>query len=1761
MTKSQKSFNLAKKLLFAICFMASIFTMAFGLTLTNKSKLAAYAAGETYSVLYNLTGVKVVDEELHTQAINGEDFTINLQPNTDEGFLEVDESSLVVNIAGEQSQDFTFNFMTGALTVSGQAIIGDVEISAQGLTTSTTFTAVTTSSNGTIVAEQTAQKGVEYVATFTANAGYILYPTIASLSVGGTSLLENTNAFTYDRQTGTVTILAEYVTGDIEIVWNAQPLVLKTSLDNATCVQTGSAITLGTEISLTLVANTYYNLPQTIKLTYATFSGEQLPAEAFSYNALTGQVTVLAEYVTDVICVSAEAQVKTASVTYNVQNVTYEAYSESYTTTTANYGKTWYVKLYPTTGYRLDYTCLSIQMGQETLEATTHYTLGAVNSSGYHTLQIKKEVITDDIVITIDGISTKVEVEYDLKNISLSSEAITEWTYDTAGLNMTLVFNDATGYQMPVNTDRTFFKVYADGVELESGWSLTKDYKLTIYKPTTKCQKLTIVAHAQPIDYTITLNAGSNGSLNTTSVTYNIETTQAPQIETPIVENGYEFIGWQVTAVEENSTWIADAVFDVSLWQEGNYGNISLTAQYEIVDYTITILSGDHGICDQTPITYNVQTPSISLPQVSVDNHYSLEMWQVTTAEGSWEVGQTFEYARGVYGNVSITPIYGLTKYIITLDPTFRGTLSGETSLEYTIGTEQCPTIESPTPTEAYTFTGWIITNVVESSSWTENQAFDASLWQTGSFGDITLTAQYQANTYTITVLCEEHGNVSASTVEYSPDMQNIELPIVTVDDHYSFAGWQVTTAGGSWQEGDGFEYVQGTYGDITITAKIEVRNYTITLNADDKGTLETAAYTYTYFDIEAPQINEPTPFNDGYGFSHWQVEQTSGSWVAGDAYAWTEGSYGDIAIKAIYTPFDVKYTITYYFESLEGSSYILNNDYTAEETAKTWDEITVTPLSVVGFTFNEEDQRNVITAKLVGDGNDTFKIFYTRDVYTVTYVLTDLTAREATVNFKKYSKDEIRYGNQFYVYLDPLDGYHLLKDSVKFKINDAETEIEHQFTESSNRLFIDAGKVTGNLTIKAEAENDTFNVEYDLTGVKLAEQSQGLTTAKYKTNFKVYFEMTANPEEYDFPTDSTVSVEIDDTPIASGYNASQAGGFIEFFQAAVVGNIKIVAKVSPKNYTVTIKGQDQTKEINYNVETDIELKPIEKTGYRLAYYILNPTNYNLRWQERYPDNKITEINVEKGLVGNVTLRPYYTIINYNITLDAGEQGTLESNLVAYNIETVDEPEFPAIVPNAGYKFTKWQVTGAAGSWELGDYAWSTGNHGDITLKASYELQTYNITFDAGEKGSIQGENATYNIETVAPPTMPVVTPVAGYRFDKWVVTSNDGNWDLEEFSWVGGKYGNITVTAQYVPIEYTILYKVDVHGWIDEYSSKYTIETVEEPQKPQVVVDKGYHIDRWVVSIAGGSWQFGDYAWSAGNYGDFTITAKVIADTDTPYTVLHFFENLDGEFVVNSNYTQLLKGETGKTATATPLNIAGFDHDDQNKNVELQGVISAETTLQLKCYYVRECFSIYIDVNNADYGSVNTNAFINVKFGTPITISNNVIYFRDNALVATHKAWTTTTVYNFIGWTGVEEGSVSSDLNITAKFETGVRYYTILFKQNNIILQTLLLEYNQIPEFTQKTPTKPNSSKFTYTFDGWSVSGEDDLLQELPPATENITYVAHFVAQKIVDNSPNTIVIIVAVGLGIIAFASVSIVVVFKFRKNAISKKMKKDD
>ena len=398
--------------------------------------------------------------------------------------------------------------------------------------------------------------------------------------------------------------------------------------------------------------------------------------------------------------------------------------------------------------------------------------------------------------------------------------------------------------------------------------------------------------------YTVTMDTAGGDPIR--PIQYTVES-EAFQLPTP-VRTGYIFLGWTGEGITE-----AQEIIEIP---QGSTGDRTYTANWQVIEYTITLLDMD-GAGTSEALVYTVEQP-VTLPTPTREG-YAFLGW---TVNSDMAPQLTVVLPQGSIGNRTYTANWELTGYTITMD--LNGG-SGETALLYTVIDDD---FALPTPTRnGYEFVGWTGEGIIIPQ-------LNVTIPK-GSTGNQTYTAKWHVIEYTITL--DTNGGPNVSPIKYTVE-DSFTLPY-PLRPGYEFAGW--TLDGSGMLPATTLIIYYGTTGDLHYKAEWRLAEYTITLDLNGGSGKEKVVYTITDEVFELP-----TPTRNGYEFVGWTGERIT---TPQTSVKIPKGSTGNKAYTANWKV--IQYTIITLLEGGNAGSsgaYV----YTVEET------FTLPTPTRTGYTF-----------------------------------------------------------------------------------------------------------------------------------------------------------------------------------------------------------------------------------------------------------------------------------------------------------------------------------------------------------------------------------------------------------------------------------------------------------------------------------------------------------------------------------------------------------------------------------------------------------------------------------------------------------------------------------------------------------------------------------------------------------------------------------------------------------------------------------------
>ena len=1270
----------------------------------------------------------------------------------------------------------------------------------------------------------------------------------------------------------------------------------------------------------------------------------------------------------------AQWSANTYTVSNDTANITYEG--ETTATVDVNYTAT----LTPHAGYTLPAT-ITLTIGGKDAIVNTDYTY-TVHADGTATITVKGAAIIGDIAIKVERNIVTYNISYNLNNATTDPKNATTYNVETA---VTLTPPERTGY--------TFL-----------GWTgsngTTPETKVTIPVGTTGDKNYVANWQADPREYTVEIYyMTTDGTYNTTpDKSWPVNAVTDAQVSYNINDPATLLTGF---SANENISTLTGTVPAT--------GALTLVAKYDRNKYALTV-NGCEGITAATGTVEYFYDKEIVV-DATVAMGYTWVEWKSadeTALAGSTDKKHTFNMPANA---AELTAVATLDVYGISYDLADGTLADGVTNpATYTVTTDTF-TLNNPTKV-GYDFIGWTGTDLA-------TPTMNVTIAKNSTTGDKSYTANWKAIEYTVSYDLDEGtaqgNNYTVYTIETAA--QTLTAPVKT---GYTFLGW--TGSNGTEPKTD-VTIAGGTIGNLSFTANWSADAHTYTVEYRTQTTegvyAEQPDKTETinsYTDAEVSVAITPDK-----GFYIADTSILSGTvkhdnslvlkvYIGRHQYDVTLVDGGD-GISSVNTN-----TTKVYFDAPVEVNAVVENGYTFEK----W---TSADEAVLAGSVN-----NPYTFKMPA-GNITLTASATLNRYNINYTMNGGTNNAANpttytvldaVNIKQPTRlgytftgwSGSYYGKNVYIAAGntgdinltanwSINTYTVTYDLAGGSVDGTNREtydVHDSFTLiNPTRVGYDFAGWTGsfageNVTVP---ENTTGNLTFTANWT-------ARTDTQYTVNF--YIESVNGDNTYTLSDDSYVAEYVSDkdltvsapaitgfaTPVALSKKIAADGSTVFNFYYErnqytytfkAIGYEDIV-KTYFYEYPIT-KPTDPTRAgyefVNWNpvvvgtmpahdVTSVAEWKAITYTiGYDLAGGNVsgNPTSYTVEngytlvnpvrngyafagWTGTGLTEPTMLVTVEKGSIGNRSYTATWTPVRYEITYDFAGGTDNGANPISYTIEDNITLVNPTKV---GYTFAGWRGTGVAGSAMVVSIRNTTGdrsytatwraNNDTVYTVLHYQQDigsnTYTL-FETEEKTGTTMSEATPKVKTYPGFTSPSA---------KTVTILPDGSAKVEYY---------------YTRNTYTIFF--DSNGG-SPVSSK-TFAFGEELTGLETPSFLGYTFAGWTPALP--------ETMTAGN---LYVTADWKANTDTPYTVYHYFQDVD----CVSYPEELMKVEYCYGETGAIVEVATWDVEGFTAPAKRSIVIAADGSRTVRYYYTRNTYTVtFVDHND------NILELQSVVYGLPAT-------------------------------------------------------------------------------------------------------------------------------------------------------------------------------
>ena len=907
-------------------------------------------------------------------------------------------------------------------------------------------------------------------------------------------------------------------------------------------------------------------------------------------------------------------------------------------------------------------------------------------------------------------------------------------------------------------------------------------------------------------------------------------------------------------------------------------------------------------------------------------------------------------------------------------------------------------------------------------SGWSQKEDF------TMPAENVTITGSFTAN-----------GNTAYTVEHYQQNLAGDGYDLVEADTEH-LTGETDTTATANPKTYTGFTFdgtVEGTVasgniaGDGSLVLKLYyTRNsyevsyaYTGTVPAGASALPAAASYKYGADVTVAPQATAP-----GYTFNGWLED--------GKVTASFKMPAGPVQLTGSFTAnTDTRYTVEHWTEDLDGEGYTLR-ETEANLTGVTDTTATAEAKSYEGFRFDEDNENNVLTGVITGDGKLVLKVYYARNSYEVSYdygaAPTGASQLPGTVSYKYGA--EVRVADKATAPGYTFDGWK--KDNAEV---------------TSFTMPAGAVQLTGRFTANTDTGYKVEHYQQNLAGdafVLFETEEQNATTDTH---------VSATPKDYTgFTYDGTVDGTVTEGNVAGDgslvlklyYTRDSYKVTYQYTGKVPTGASELPAETTEKygaavtvaadatapgytfsgwsredGFTMPAENVTITGSFTANGETPYKVEHyqqnLEDDGYTLAETenltgetdttaTANPKTYTGFAFDGTAEGTVASGNIAGD--GSLVLKLYYTRNSYDVayaytgTVPTGASALPEKATVKYGAPvTVAEA---ATAP--GYTFS---------GWSRNDFTMPAENvtiTGSFTANSNTEYTVrhhfQNILDDAYDADTAMlSETLSGTTDTL---TAAAAKTVAGFTAQSFQQKNIAGD-------------GSTVVDIYYNRNSYTVTYAVT--GTVDP-----------NPNYKQADYRFGQNVAAEAAAAKAGydfiGWANEPAVMPA---NDVTATGYFVARTDTAYQVQHYKQNLEDDGFTLAE-TEELTGKTDTIATANPKTYTGFTLDGTVEGTVASGNIAGDGSLVLKLYYTRNSY----DVAYAYTGTVPTGASAlpekaTVKYGAPVTVAEAA----------------TAPGYTFSGWSRNDFTMPAENVTITGSFTANSNTeYTVRHHFQNIL-------------------------------------------------------------------------------------------------------------
>jgi uncharacterized repeat protein (TIGR02543 family) len=896
---------------------------------------------------------------------------------------------------------------------------------------------------------------------------------------------------------------------------------------------------------------------------------------------------------------------------------------------------------------------------------------------------------------------------------------------------------------------------YADG----ASYSFTAN--ITLYAQWTALPMRTVIFN-------------SNGGTGTMS-------NQTANVPTALTANtftrtGYTFSGWNTNAGGTGTAYADTAVYPFT-------ADATLYAQWTALPMRTVIFNNNGGAGTMSNQTANI--PTALTANTFTRTGYTFSGWNTNAGGTGTAYADT-----AVYSFAADVTLYAQWTVLPNHTVTFNSN-SGSGTMTPQVANIPTALTANTFTRSGYNFAGWNTTANGSGTAYANNAIYPFA-------ADVTLYAQWTANTYTVTF--DANGGGTPTPVSKLVTFDAAYGTMATTSrTGYTFSGWFTAASGGTQVNA---ATIVSNPSNHTLYAQWSINTYTVTFNANGgSGTMSNQTGNYN---TTAPlTLNAFT--RTGYTFSGWNTASGGG----GTGYA-DGANYTFTANITLYAQWTVLPMHTVIFNS-NGGAGTMSNQTANIPTALTANTFTRTGYSFGGWNTAANGSGTAYANNAVYPfaADATLYAQWTANTYTVTF---DANGGGTPTPANKTVTFDAAYGTLATI---SRTGY----------------TFNGWFTAASGGTQVTAATIVGNAsnhTLYAQWSINTYTVTFNANGGSGTMSNQ---TGNYNTTAPLTLNAFTRTG-YTF----------------SGWNTVSGGGGTGYADGAnytFTANVTLYAQWSINTYTVTFNANSGSGTMGnqtgtYNTTAPLTLNAFTRTGYSFSSW----NTASGGGGTGYADGSNYTFTANITLYAQWTALPMHTVtFNSN-----GGSGTMSNQ--SANVPT-------ALTANtftrSGYNFAGWN-TAANGSGTAyannAIYPFAV----DANLYAQWStLPNHTVTFNSnGGSGTMSNQIA--NVPTVL--TLNAFTRL-GYSFSGWNTNAGGtgsayGDGATYSFS------ADITLYAQWTALPmHTVIF--NSNGGTGTMSNQTT--NIPTALTANTFTRSGYNFAGWNTQAGGGGTSYANGA------------------------------------------------------------------------------------------------------------------------------------------------------------------------------------------------------------------------------------------------------------------------------------------------------------